>query len=138
MTTTDLYRQITGDKETHHRTITAALEEESKARHATVAMYAAGMSDRKVGERTHKAHGTARGMLIRTMRAIFRSVHRLPRYHLVGREKGYTVSKTQPPQRQRTAAATPAGLPQLPHPRRESQDRRMTKPTKSRRTKELD
>jgi hypothetical protein len=111
MTTTELYRQVTGDHTTHHRSITAALDQEPKARRAIVAMYAAGMSDRQIGERIHRAHGTPRGTLNRTMLAIHKRVHHLPRYHIVGREKGYTVSKTKP-QRPATAAPPAQGLAQ--------------------------
>jgi HPt (histidine-containing phosphotransfer) domain-containing protein len=107
MTITDLYREITGDKTTHHRTITAAIESQSKARRATVALYAAGMSDRKVAEATHKAHGAARTMLLRTMRSAHKRIHHLPRYHQRGRQKGQFAGY-----KPATKAAEPSEQPQ--------------------------
>lgn len=93
MTTTDLYREITGDKQAHHRTITAAIARQSKARRVTVLLYAAGLHDRAVGDRTGKAHGAARGMLVRTMRSAHKAIHKLPRYHVHGRAKVFQGNK---------------------------------------------
>lgn len=87
MTHTDLYRETTGDKATHHRTITAALAKAQPTQRRIFELYARGMSDRDVGAATHRTHGTARGILRRAMFAAYKRIHHLPRYHLVGRSK---------------------------------------------------
>ena len=112
MTTTDLYREITGDKQAHHRTITAAIARQSKARRVTVLLYAAGLHDRAVGDRTGKAHGAARGMLVRTMRTAHKAIHKLPRYHVHGRAKVFQGNKAAAAHAIATKAAEPSEQPQ--------------------------
>jgi hypothetical protein len=85
MTQTDLYRSITGDRDTHHRTIGAALEQAEPTQRRVIALYANGLTDRQVGERTNRAHGSARGILRRAMLAAYNRIHGLPRYYKVGR-----------------------------------------------------
>ncbi len=99
MTQTDLYRSITGDKETHHRTIAAELAKQPATHRRLIALYATGLTDRQVGLSTHRAYGAARGMLIRTMHAVHKRIHGLPRYHVKGRAKG------QPRRRQEISQA---------------------------------
>ena len=85
MTLRDLYRSITRDTATHHRTITAQLERESRDRCRTVALYLRNLTDRDVGQRTHRSHGAARSLLRASMFAIFRRVHGVERYWKTGR-----------------------------------------------------
>ena len=54
MTLRDLYRSITRDTATHHRTITAQLERESRDRCRTVALYLRNLTDRDVGQRKNR------------------------------------------------------------------------------------
>jgi transposase len=108
ITQTDLYRTITGDRETHHRTIGAELDKQLPTHRRVIALYAQGLSDRQVGERTNRHHGAARGMLRRAMFAVYKRIHRLPRYHIKGREHGYQLSKTQRTTAPREIQATAA------------------------------
>jgi hypothetical protein len=100
-TPTAIYRAITGDQATHHRTITAELGREPKRRRQLVQLYAEGLSDRQVAEVLAISHGTARGTLRRTMQALHRRIHHTPRYHRVGRASGYTVSQNPRPRPQK-------------------------------------
>lgn len=95
MTQTDLYRSITGDHKTHHRTITAALATRPKAHRRVIELYTHGLTDREVAEATGRAHGACRGMLRRTMLATFKAIHKLPRYHVVGRTKATRAEEIQ-------------------------------------------
>src|ERR1035441_9680807 len=97
ITQTDLYRTITGDRQTPHRTIGAELDKQLPTHRRVIALYAQGLSDRQVGERTNRHHGAARGMLRRAMFAVYKRIHHLPRYHIKGREHGYQIRKTKLP-----------------------------------------
>ena len=102
MTQTDLYRSITHDQASHHRTITAALHRQSSARRRIVTLYSKGFSDRQCGAQTHRTHGACRAMLLRTMWAVNKQALRLPRYHLTGRARKHPA---------------PIGAPREPDPR---------------------
>lgn len=115
MTQTDLYRQITGDLETHHRTISAELDKHPPSHRRLIALYAAGLSDREVGKRTNRAHGSARGMLKRAMTAAHNRIHGLPRYYKKGR-KAHRLPQTYAGLTARIAAPE---LPDTPHGFRE-------------------
>jgi hypothetical protein len=84
MTETELYRQITGDRKSHHRTITALLAKDTARRRRIVKLYAEGLSDREVGERTGRSRGAARDMMRRALFAIHKRIQGLPRYHVTG------------------------------------------------------
>jgi hypothetical protein len=86
MTQIQLYREITGDHETHHRTIGAELAKAQPTQRRLIGLYAQGLTDRQVGHATNRTHGTARGILRRAMFAAYKRAHRMPRYHLVGRQ----------------------------------------------------
>jgi hypothetical protein len=103
MTQTDLYRSITGDRDTHHRTIGAALEQAEPTQRRVIALYANGLTDREVGKRTNRAHGSARGILRRAMLAAYNRIHGLPRYYKVGR-----------PHRRQAAAVARIAAPEEP------------------------
>lgn len=115
MTQTDLYRTITGDKATHHRTITAELAKALPTHKRLIALYAQGLSDRQAAKATGRAHGACRGMIRRIMFAAHKRIHGLPRYHRRGRDKGYRVSKQQPAPIA-TAAAVAATTEEQEHP----------------------
>ena len=87
MTITDLYRQITHDQATHHRTIAAALARQSSRRRRAVALRAAGRSLRAIGAalRPPCSFGAADDLITRTMMSIAKEAQGLPRYHHSGR-----------------------------------------------------
>ncbi len=85
MTLKALYRSITHDTATHQRTIGAQLARESKPRQRLVRFYLDGLSDRAVGNLTHRSYGAARKMLLATLQAMYKRIHELPRYHIKGR-----------------------------------------------------
>jgi hypothetical protein len=111
MTATELYRQVTGDNKTHHRTITATLEKHPTRQRRVVMLYAEGLSDRQVGERTKRSRGAARDMLRRTLFAVFKSIHKMPRYHVTGH-----AHVTRP--RKATAPAPPVRIAAAEEPAR--------------------
>jgi hypothetical protein len=107
MTQTDLYRQITGDLDTHHRTITATLDKAEPTQRRVIALYASGLTDREVGKATHRAHGSCRGILKRAMIAAYNRVHNMPRYYKLGRGP-----RRKPPASE--TAVTRIAAPELP------------------------
>jgi hypothetical protein len=97
MTDVQFYRQETGDRKTHHRTITAQLAKNPARRRRIVKLYAQGLSDRQVGERTGRSHGAARDMMRRTIWAVHKAIHGLPRYHKIGHPHVTRPRKAAPP-----------------------------------------
>lgn len=82
-----IYTAITGDRETHQRTIAAALKHESRRRRKIVELRAAGQSYRQIADQYGISHASVRSALILTMRAVYKRTHGEPRYNRVGRRR---------------------------------------------------
>ncbi|HUE25088.1 MAG TPA: hypothetical protein VMQ86_25615 [Bryobacteraceae bacterium] len=106
MSIVDLYRSITHDQSTHYRTIQAAILRHSKRRYRLLTLYSKGFSDRQCAAKMKCTHGACRGMLLRTIRAVFKQVNGLPRYHVSGRKH----ARTRQEPAAADAPATPRGF----------------------------